>query len=259
MLGGQRMELSETGTPAINGVPLDRMMLALTDSGIEIGQSELELETQAIPGRDGVVDTSLTGPEGAAYTDNRDITLHLYTCGDEDDIMVAKTRLGALHGTIVTVGWRMLPGVYRGRLSVGQWDDLWSARGLCAATVDVTVSASPCLLGRVHTVQLNRGSQSIRVDGNRPAWPIWTLKAEPGCRSMTVASGGSVITVNTGDLASSGQAVIVTDPVERKVTMGGVRHPVTLDSDFFPLSPGLTRITLWGCAGSMAYRPRTII
>ena len=33
----------------------------------------------------------------------------------------------------------------------------------------------------------------------------------------------------------------------------------TLDSDYFPLPPGVNTVTLTGCTGTLAYRPLTLI
>lgn len=234
-------------------------MLALTDAGIEIASSSPSVQAQSIPGRDGELDTTLTDPTGAAYTGMRMLTLHLYTRGGEDDITATKVRLGALHGTQASVRWRQLPGEYVGRMSVGQWGDHWSDDRLYAAEVDITLSASPYLLGTLHTIPLTGGMQRVTVEGNRPAWPIWSLTPDPGTRTIAVDTHARRIMMRAAGGTLSGQAVIETDPDSRKATLNGNPHPLTLDSDYYPILPGTQTISLGGCTGKLTYRPRYFI
>jgi hypothetical protein len=259
MLYQRRMRLPHVEDPTLNGVPLERMMLSLTSDGVTIGNAEPTVSMQDMPGRDGRLDLTLTDPTGAAYMGNRAITLALYAIGGEDDILAAKTRLAALAGTIVTLSWRSLPGEYRGRMSLGAWEDKWAGPRQIATTVTMSIDAHPYLIGRSRSIALKTGANTIHVKGNRPCWPTWTLT--PAANAKTVgmqdAHGHKLTFASTTTI--TGRISIDTAPDSRELRVNGNLMTPTLDSDYFPLPPGVNTVTLTGCTGTLAYRPLTLI
>lgn len=259
MLYQRRMRLPHVEDPTLNGVPLERMMLSLTSDGVTIGNAEPTVSMQDMPGRDGRLDLTLTDPTGAAYMGNRAITLALYAIGGEDDILAAKTRLAALAGTIVTLSWRSLPGEYRGRMSLGAWEDKWAGPRQIATTVTMSIDAHPYLIGRSRSIALKTGANTIHVKGNRPCWPTWTLT--PAANAKTVgmqdAHGHKLTFASTTTI--TGRISIDTAPDSRELRVNGNLMTPTLDSDYFPLPPGVNTVTLTGCAGILTYRPLTLI
>ena len=58
----------------------------------------------------------------------------------------------------------------------------------------------------------------------------------------------------------TGRITIITDPDKRELRVNGNLMAPTLESDYFPLLPGLNMLTLTGAtAASLAYRPLTLI
>lgn len=259
MLYQRRMRLPHVEDPTLNGVPLERMMLSLSSDGVTIDAAEPTLSMQDMPGRDGQLDLTLEDPTGAAYMGNRAITLSLYAIGGEDDILAAKTRLAALAGTIVTLSWRSLPGEYRGRMSLSAWEDKWAGPRQVATLVTVSIDAAPYLVGRSRSIALKTGANAIHVKGNRPCWPAWALT--PAANAKTVgmqdAHGHKLTFASTTTI--TGRISIDTAPDSRELRVNGNLMTPTLDSDYFPLPPGVNTVTLTGCTGTLAYRPLTLI
>lgn len=259
MLYQRRMRLPHVEDPTLNGTPLERMMLSLTSEGVTIDNAEPTVSMQDMPGRDGRLDLTLTDPTGAAYMGNRAITLSLYAIGGEDDILAAKTRLAALAGTIVSLSWRGLPGEYQGRMSLSAWEDKWAGPRQIATLVTVSIDAHPHLIGRTRTVALKTGANAIHVKGNRPCWPAWTLTPASGTKTVSIqdAHGHKLAFASTTTIA--GRIAIDTAPDSRELRVDGNLMAPTLESDYFPLLPGVNTITLTGCTGTLTYRPLTLI
>ena len=260
MLYQRRMRLPHVEDPTLNGVPLERMMFSLAADGITIDATKPTTSTQDMPGRDGQLDLTLEDPTGAAFLGNRAITLTLYAIGGEDDILAAKTRLAALAGTIVTLSWRSLPGEYEGRMSLGAWEDKWAGPRQIAATVTMSIDAHPYLIGRSRSIALKTGANTIHVKGNRPCWPTWTLTPASGAKTISIKDAHGHTLAIASTTAITGRISIITDPDHRELRVNGNLMTPTLESDYFPLLPGLNTLTLTGAtAASLAYRPLTLI
>lgn len=260
MLYQRRMRLPHVEDPTLNGVPLERMMFSLAADGITIDATKPTTSTQDMPGRDGQLDLTLEDPTGAAYMGNRAITLTLYAIGGEDDILAAKTQLAALAGTIVSLSWRGLPGEYRGRMSLSAWEDKWAGPRQVATLVTVSIDAAPYLIGRSCTVTLKTDANTIHVKGNRPCWPTWTLTPAANAKTVSIKDAHGHTLAVTSTTAITGRISIITDPDHRELRVNGNLMTPTLESDYFPLLPGLNTLTLTGAtAASLAYRPLTLI
>jgi hypothetical protein len=260
MLYQRRMRLPHVEDPTLNGVPLERMMLSLSSDGVTIDAAKPTLSMQDMPGRDGRLDLTLTDPTGAAYMGDRAITLSLYAIGGEDDILAAKTRLAALAGTIVSLSWRSLPGEYQGRMSLGAWEDKWAGDHQIATLVQAEIDAHPYLIGRSRSIALKTDANTIHVKGNRPCWPTWTLTPAADAKTVSIKDAhGHKLTLASAT-AITGLITIDTSPDVRGLRVNGNLMTPTLESDYFPLLPGLNTLTLTGAtAASLAYRPLTLI
>lgn len=259
MLYQRRMRLPRIEDPMLNGVPLERMMLSLTADGITIGEAEPTVSTQDMPGRDGPLDLTLEDPSGAAYMGNRTITLSLYSIGGEDAILAAKTHLAALAGTTVTLSWRGLPGHYRGRMSLGAWEDKWAGPRQTATLVTVSIDAAPYLIGHTRSIPLRTGTNTITIGGNRACWPQYTLTPTPSAKLLTLADGKGHSLSYQSPTGLTDTITVTTDPDDRQSrTTAGLLLP-TIASDYFPLTPGTTTLTLTGGTGTVTYRPLTLI
>ena len=258
MLYQRRMRLPHVEDPTLNGVPLERMMLSLSSDGVTIDAAKPTLSMQDMPGRDGRLDLTLTDPTGAAYMGDRAITLSLYAIGGEDDILAAKTRLAALAGTIVSLSWRSLPGEYQGRMSLGAWEDKWDHQ--IATLVQAEIDAHPYLIGRSRSIALKTDANTIHVKGNRPCWPTWTLTPAADAKTVSIKDAHGHTLAIAGTTAITGRISIDTDPDHRELRVNGNLMTPTLESDYFPLLPGLNALTITGAtAASLAYRPLTLI
>lgn len=260
MLYQRRMRLPHVEDPTLNGTPLERMMLSLTSDGVTIGNAEPMVSVQDMPGRDGRLDLTLTDPSGAAYMGDRAITLSLYAIGGEDDILAAKTQLAALAGTIVSLSWRGLPGEYRGRMSLGAWEDKWAGDHQIATLVQAEIDAHPYLIGRSRSIALKTDANTIHVKGNRPCWPTWTLTPAADAKTVSIKDAHGHKLAVTSATAITGRITIDTAPDSRELRVNGNLMTPTLESDYFPLLPGANTITPSGVtAASLAYRPLTLI
>ena len=259
MLYQRRMRLPHVEDPTLNGVPLERMMLSLSSDGVTIDNAEPTVSMQDMPGRDGRLDLTLTDPTGAAYMGDRAITLNLYAIGGEDDILAAKQRLAALAGTIVTLSWRGLPGEYRGRMSLGAWADKWAGGHQIATLVQAEIAAHPYLIGRSQSIALKTDANTIHVKGNRPCWPTWTLTPAANAKTVSIKDTHGHTLAIASTTAITGRISIDTDPDHRELRVNGNLTAPTLESDHFPLPPGVNTLTLTGCAGILTYRPLTLI
>ena len=256
MLYQRRMRLPHVEDPTLNGVPLERMMLSLSSDGVTIDAAKSTLSMQDMPGRDGRLDLTLTDPTGAAYMGDRAITLSLYAIGGEDDILAAQT----LAGTIVSLSWRSLPGEYQGRMSLGAWEDKWAGDHQIATLVQAEIDAHPYLIGRSQSIALKTDANTIHVKGNRPCWPTWTLTPAADAKTVSIKDAHGHKLAVTSTTAIAGRISIDTDPDHRELRVNGNLMTPTLESDYFPLLPGLNTLTLTGAtAASLAYRPLTLI
>lgn len=191
---------------------------------------------------------------------DRAITLSLYAIGGEDDILAAKTRLAALAGTIVSLSWRSLPGEYQGRMSLGAWEDKWAGDHQIATLVQAEIDAHPYLIGRSRSIALKTDANTIHVKGNRPCWPTWTLTPAADAKTVSIKDAHGHKLAVTSTTAITGRISIDTDPDHRELRVNGNLMTPTLESDYFPLLPGLNTLTLTGAtAASLAYRPLTLI
>jgi hypothetical protein len=245
----------------LDGTPLERVMLGVGKDGITVGKSDPSISTESIHGRNGVLDVTLEDETGAAYSGMRTITASLYTAGGEDDIFAAKSWLGALNGKTTTLSWRGMPGEWRGRLSVGEWSDIVTHDGMLqVSTVEVSMSAMPCLYAPTRKAALRNGANRINVRGNRPAWPTFTLTPTNEAKSVRVEDGhGHAIELVATGQTLTGSITISTDPDSRECRINGNLKAPTLESDYFPLLPGLQSLTLANCSGSLEYEPLTLI
>ena len=122
------------------------------------------------------------------------------------------------------------------------------------------MSAMPCLYAPTRKATLRNGANRIHVRGNRPAWPTITLTPSNGAKSVRVDDGhGHSIQLNATGKTLSGSITISADPDSRACRINGNLKAPTLESDYFPLLPGLQSLTLTNCSGSLAYEPLTLI
>ncbi|WEV59669.1 3-hydroxy-3-methylglutaryl CoA synthase [Bifidobacterium sp. ESL0728] len=251
------MRLGHVDGLLFNGQTLESLMLGLEQSGVEIGGTTPVTNLATVPGMSGGLDLSLHDSMDAAYTGTRTITMHIYTEGDEQDVIAAKIKLGDYQGKTGSLTWRTLPGEYRGTITVGMWNDKFDGKILAGSLVDVTLTCQPMLYGRRSVQKLVEGNNMVRVPGNRETWPVLTLTPEPGARGLQVECGQRFLRIPDNPLPIGGTVLL--DCANRRASANGNLIQVTLDSDWFPLTPKATEIVCTNCSGSIAFEPMTLI
>ncbi len=171
----QRMPADPLMHILLDGRPLDWYGLSATDGVLAIEAPDLAVAYQNAPGMAGSHDVTLDDPLGCAYPGLRRIALGVVTVGEDDEMMDARRRLGALVGRSSTLSYRELPGQWRGRVTIKDWDErmLGPCRVDCATTI--VMDAYPHIMGRAQRHALKEGANLLHVTGNRPAWPVLTL------------------------------------------------------------------------------------
>ena len=144
-------------------------------------------------------------------------------------------------------------------MSLSAWEDKWAGPRQVATLVTVSIDAAPYLIGRSRTVTLKTGANAIHVKGNRPCWPAWALTPAANAKTVSIkdAHGHKLTFASTTTI--TGRISIDTAPDSRELRVNGNLMTPTLDSDYFPLPPGVNTVTLTGCTGTLAYRPLTLI
>ena len=126
--------------------------------------------------------------------------------------------------------------------------------------VTVSIAAAPYLIGRSRSITLKTGANAIHIRGNRPCWPAWTLTPAANAKTGSIKDAHGHTLAVTSTTAITGRISIDTDPDHRELRVNGNLMTPTLESDYFPLLPGLNTLTLTGApAASLAYRPLTLI
>lgn len=129
-----------------------------------------------------------------------------------------------------------------------------------ATLVTVSIDVHPYLIGRSRSIALKTDANTIHVKGNRPCWPTWTLTPAADAKTVSIKDAHGHKLAVTSTTAITGRISIDTDPDHRELRVNGNLMAPTLESDYFPLLPGLNMLTLTGAtAASLAYRPLTLI
>lgn len=136
--------------------------------------------------------------------------------------------------------------------AIGGEDDILAAK--------TRLAAHPYLIGRSQSIALKTDANTIHVKGNRPCWPTWTLTPAADAKTVSIKDAHGHKLAVTSTTAITGRISIDTDPDHRELRVNGNLMTPTLESDYFPLLPGLNTLTLTGAtAASLAYRPLTLI
>lgn len=144
-------------------------------------------------------------------------------------------------------------------MSLSAWEDKWAGPRQVATLVTVSIDAAPYLVGRSRSIALKTGANAIHVKGNRPCWPAWALTPAANAKTVSVKDAHGHTLAIAGTTAITGRISIDTDPDHRELRVNGNLMTPTLDSDYFPLPPGVHTLALTGCTGTLAYRPLTLI
>ena len=145
-------------------------------------------------------------------------------------------------------------------MSLSAWEDKWAGPRQVATLVTVSIDAAPYLVGRSRSIALKTDANTIHVKGNRPCWPTWTLTPAADAKTVSIKDAHGHKLAVTSTTAITGRISIDTDPDHRELRVNGNLMTPTLESDYFPLLPGLNTLTLTGAtAASLAYRPLTLI
>lgn len=243
----------------LDGRPLDWYGLDPTSGVLAVESPDMATSYRTVPGMAGSHDLTLTDPLGAAYPGRRKVKLGVVAVGDDDEAVEARLRLGSLIGRQTTIQYRSMPGAWHGRLSIGDWDERALGPSFVDAATTITLDAYPHLLGHNIIENVSDGLNSIHVPGNRCAWPVFNLTVNDDISTMSVNDyRGHKLTVKPDTAMSEGSQVVI-DMREGVARLNGVIVPVSLDSDYFPLVPGVPNIGLLNCSGTVTFQPEWMI
>lgn len=206
----QRMPADPLMHILLDGRPLDWYGLSATDGVLAIEAPDLAVAYQSAPGMAGSHDVTLDDPLGCAYPGLRRIALGVVTVGEDDEMMDARRRLGSLIGRSSTLSYRELPGQWRGRVTIKDWDErmLGPCRVDCATTI--VMDAYPHIMGRAQRHALREGANLLHVTGNRPAWPVLTLTTSRAVSALSIKDGrGHTIGIRPAATLPAGTSVLV--------------------------------------------------
>lgn len=251
------------------GKPLSYYGCFLGSDGVRVGESQADGQWVRVAGSTLSYDVSLTDVQGGIQSGMRELSIHVGASGCERDIVQAKTALGALHGMRVSVGWRGLPGVYEGRLTVGAWSDVWRAdpastlaRGvsLVASTCTLKVTVNPYLVGEPTQVPItNRLDVVLAVGGNKPTPPTFTLHPASGVKNIYVYVNDMTVTIPSSSASWSTGVTLTVDYGRRVALVNSSVVPVSLYSRYSWLKAGENTVRVEGADGSVAFTPYTFI
>ena len=225
----QRMPADPLMHILLDGRPLDWYGLSATDGVLAIEAPDLAVAYQSAPGMAGSHDVTLDDPLGCAYPGLRRIALGVVTVGEDDEMMDARRRLGSLIGRLATLSYRELPGQWRGRVTIKDWDErmLGPCRVDCATTI--VMDAYPHIMGRAQRHALREGANLLHVTGNRPAWPVLTLTTSRAVSALSIRDGrGHTIGIRPAATLPAGTSVLV-DCKAQTTRANGTLAPVSLD------------------------------
>lgn len=124
---------------------------------------------------------------------------------------------------------------------------------------DEMMDAYPHIMGRAQRHALREGANLLHVTGNRPAWPVLTLTTSRAVSALSIRDGrGHTIGIRPATTLPAGTSVLV-DCKAQTTRANGTLAPVSLDTDYFALLPGMNTLTLSGAAGSCEHEPEWMI
>lgn len=162
----------------------------------------------------------------------------------------------AIEAPDLAVAYQNAPGM-AGSHDVTLDDPLGPCRVDCATTI--VMDAYPHIIGRAQRHALREGANLLHVTGNRPAWPVLTLTTSRAVSALSIKDGrGHTIGIRPATTLPAGTSVLV-DCKAQTTRANGTLAPVSLDTDYFALLPGMNTLTLSGAAGSCEHEPEWMI
>lgn len=246
----QRLYPREWLDLSLDGAMIEHLGLFLEKASI--GDVPMRTTYTTVPGANGAVDQTLEQFGGRPYMDNRTLRFELFTVGTQAEVLETKRRLASLHGRRISVRYGTYPGEFRGRCSVGAWEDERTR-----SNVTVEMAADPFLYGRERTVPLSKGTTEFRVGGNVPAYPTIETRQASGTRTLKVSNGSTGEHVQLS-ATFNGSKVLTIDMGSSRCDLAGAYVPVDLESDFFSIE-GDASVTLSYGSATLTYTERWLI
>lgn len=237
----------ERGAVSIDGRDLWAYGAAL--ESLSVGDAAPVTSMADVPGADGAADLTLEAG-GRALLSRRAVECGLVAFGDAQEVVDARRRLGALSGREVELWLAPYGCAFRGRASLGAWED-----SLTGCRVTLSLDAEPVGYGRARSVALRSGNNALLVGGNERTWPVVTLTPPSGAKYARVALGGLYVQV-PGTFDGKRQAVV--DMGQGLCRVGGSLASPTIESDYFALPPGRQALSC-SCPGAVEWRERWLV
>ena len=252
----------DDGAVLINNNELSVYGVYLSSDGISVGEAELSTAFVDVPARWGAYDLSATDTTGRAVAGRREITLNVAATVEPDtradvaemDIARARREIGALHGAECTVTDIRQGLTWTGRMSVGEWVDVYDAGQVLAhATCELKLTADPCAISDTCSVAVN-GSTSVLYGGNVVSAPI--VQLVPASAGQVAFSINSV----TWSATVSSTSTVYVDCGRAWAHLADNSAVVpNLIADWPCLVPGANAFTVTNCTLTVTYDERVMV
>lgn len=243
--------MSFEGAIRINGSPIEELGLKVCHPGMRVSPPEALIKFQRLPGSSVPIDTTLRDEDGNAPIKNRTVTVTLCSTGAVEDIAQLQSCLASYTGDMVTVQCGRAP-TWRGYAAFKNWQPVFSFGNTAKYKFDLVLTAEPYAYGALSTLNVG-GDSHILVDGDRPCYPHFKLNATGGEVIINCSSSSKLLMFE--GLSDGATLEIESTPQARVARMNGNIVVPTLQSDFFPLIPGIVDLSVTGASGVMSFTP----
>lgn len=243
--------MSFEGAVRINGSPIEELGFSVCYPGMRVSAPEPIVKFQRMPGGSVAIDTTLRDEDGNAPLKERTVTLTMCTIGHVEDIARMQANLAALTGSLMTIQCGNAP-TWRGYAVFKNWQPVFAFGNTAKYKCDLVLTAEPFAYGAPATVSIS-GDVHITVDGDRPCWPHFKLKATSDEVIINCSSSSKLLTFE--GLSDGATLEIESTPQARVARVNRTVVVPTLQSDFFPLIPGIVDLSITGASGVMSFTP----
>lgn len=243
--------MSFEGAVRINGSPIEELGFSVCHPGMRVSAPEPMIKFQRMPGSSVAIDTTLRDEDGNAPLKERTITITMSTIGLVEDIARVQANMAALTGSLMTVQCGDAP-TWRGYATVKNWNPIYIFGKTAKYKCDLVLTAEPLAYGATSTINV-AGNIQVFIDGDRPCWPHFKLKATSDEVIINCSSSSKLLTFE--GLSDGATLEIESTPQARVARMNGTIVVPTLQSDFFPLIPGVVDLSVTGASGVMSFTP----
>lgn len=246
--------LAQCPNLTIDGESLADLGCDPVDGVLRIGEATAKTSLVEIPGASGAIDLTLEDTTGRAYEAGRTIEIDACIVGGPLEATESKLMLAGLRGRIVDVSWADLPGVFRGRMAVGAFDDTYVGIRFAKSLVTLTLTTlNPHLIGPARSFGAAVTKRTAIVEGTRETRPVITAIPPADTRRLYITVNDSMqLAFN---LEADGSKQLVADCTTGRATYGGQPLFPSIDSEYPILIPGENTVQTTAGEATFTYNP----